>query len=317
MKSSITITGFKYIKFIGLLVSLAALGFAFEKAVEHQIWTLPAESSRFFMPIIIAGGGIGALNNMFLAFAWHSFLAPTNNGAVKFSDSFRLYARTWLGKYLPGNIFHFAARHVGYARIGIGHLASTAAIVFEILGQITISALMGIWGVYYNTNFRKSYYLHAIVIIGALAVVGVIVGVYLFSYLSAKREDNDRKKALFKYCKAICRSYGYYLCYFLVYGILGWVTSGIVASNFSLIGIKNAIFIFSFAWVAGFVIPGAPAGLGIRETMLILGLHPFVGESGSTLIAFIMRLMVFCGDLLFFGMSYINLGTLSGRLNKK
>ena len=34
----------------------------------------------------------------------------------------------------------------------------------------------------------------------------------------------------------------------------------------------DAVFAFVVAWLAGFVTPGAPAGLGVRETVLVLGL---------------------------------------------
>ena len=35
--------------------------------------------------------------------------------------------------------------------------------------------------------------------------------------------------------------------------------------------------IFATAWVAGFVTPGAPAGVGVREAALTVGLTPICG----------------------------------------
>jgi hypothetical protein len=57
------------------------------------------------------------------------------------------------------------------------------------------------------------------------------------------------------------------------------------------------------AWLAGFVTPGAPGGLGIREAAMVL----FAGGSASAEVLFVaaalFRLVSFGGDLVCFAVA--------------
>jgi uncharacterized membrane protein YbhN (UPF0104 family) len=58
----------------------------------------------------------------------------------------------------------------------------------------------------------------------------------------------------------------------------------------------TCVSIFTLSWLAGFLIPGAPAGLGVREavlvTFLILWMNPFSAAS----LALLIRLTTTLGD---------------------
>jgi glycosyltransferase 2 family protein len=51
------------------------------------------------------------------------------------------------------------------------------------------------------------------------------------------------------------------------------------------------------------VVPGAAAGLGVREAVLVLTLEPHLGGDGAVLAALTLRVVTTLGDLLFFGLS--------------
>ena len=52
----------------------------------------------------------------------------------------------------------------------------------------------------------------------------------------------------------------------------------------------------SLAWIVGYVTPGAPAGIGLREAVLALGLSPALGESGALALALLYRLVTTIAD---------------------
>jgi hypothetical protein len=54
------------------------------------------------------------------------------------------------------------------------------------------------------------------------------------------------------------------------------------------------------AWLAGLVTPGAPAGVGVREMLLLLFLKGLVSEIDLLLVVLLGRLVSVVGDLLFF-----------------
>jgi hypothetical protein len=52
----------------------------------------------------------------------------------------------------------------------------------------------------------------------------------------------------------------------------------------------------STAWLAGFLTPGAPAGLGVREALLARGLHPLCGSSEAITLALALRVAATVAD---------------------
>jgi uncharacterized membrane protein YbhN (UPF0104 family) len=62
---------------------------------------------------------------------------------------------------------------------------------------------------------------------------------------------------------------------------------------------------YIIAWLAGLITPGAPAGLGIRETVLLLLLSGFVMEADLLMAVLLGRLITVVGDLLFFLSSFL------------
>ena len=52
----------------------------------------------------------------------------------------------------------------------------------------------------------------------------------------------------------------------------------------------------ALAWIVGYVVPGAPGGLGLREAVLVLGMSPVVGEAEAMAIALAYRLVTVVAD---------------------
>lgn len=53
------------------------------------------------------------------------------------------------------------------------------------------------------------------------------------------------------------------------------------------------------AWIAGFITPGAPAGVGIREAILVLSLTQLFDASLAVIVTFMYRLITVVGDFTF------------------
>src|SRR5687768_12327760 len=53
---------------------------------------------------------------------------------------------------------------------------------------------------------------------------------------------------------------------------------------------------FALAWALGYVTPGAPAGLGLREAVLAIGLSPVLGEAQAFALALAYRLVTVAAD---------------------
>ena len=58
--------------------------------------------------------------------------------------------------------------------------------------------------------------------------------------------------------------------------------------------------VYATAWLIGFLVPGAPAGLGIREALLLTGLGILYGAGSAAMGAVLLRAVTVAGDGLAF-----------------
>ena len=65
-------------------------------------------------------------------------------------------------------------------------------------------------------------------------------------------------------------------------------------------GARVLLMISATAWTLGFLTPGAPAGLGVREAVLVALLTPSAGEPAALTAALAFRAATLGGDLLFY-----------------
>jgi hypothetical protein len=72
------------------------------------------------------------------------------------------------------------------------------------------------------------------------------------------------------------------------------VISAVTAAGAVPLG--TAIATYAFAWAAGFVVPGAPAGLGVREAVLVALLGPLIGAPAALVSAILHRLLSAVAD---------------------
>jgi hypothetical protein len=86
-------------------------------------------------------------------------------------------------------------------------------------------------------------------------------------------------------------------------------SGGMFAALLALIGGDSEIHLqtwlliggaYIIAWLAGFVTPGAPAGVGIREMVLLLLLKGYIVETDLLMAVLLGRLITVVGDFLFF-----------------
>ena len=65
------------------------------------------------------------------------------------------------------------------------------------------------------------------------------------------------------------------------------------------------MWVYALAWLVGTLTPGAPAGAGVREGMLVVLLSPTMGEGGAGALAIMLRLVTTIGELLAWGVGML------------
>lgn len=220
------------------------------------------------------------LANVMLGLAWWNLLQKfgcniTQRWAVK------TYGVSQLAKYVPGNIFHLAGRQaIGMAAdLPAGPLAKSA--VWE-LGLISGTGLLfGVLAIPLSLLVPDVVGMFALIF-----CVGVTISVLL-------RYDGP----------ALARTFGWYVGFLAISGALFVAIVGVlVATESSGVGVPwlQLWGAYVLAWMAGLVTPGAPAGVGVREMVLLFLLAGVLVEADLLLAIVLGRVVTVVGDVLYF-----------------
>ena len=288
----------------GWLIMAAAMIFLVFMGWQYRVWFSAWRPHGSVVGIMLFGMMICAGALSLLALAWFKLVqywVPT----ASFKDVFRLYARTQIAKYIPGNVFHLAGRWVGGYRIGLSHQANMGATIYEIAGMLVVAVFISAYG-FLSPSFHKGVF-------QILLGIGLFLGMAAFPFLAVKITAwivplccmaNWPLQTRLVFRCGVIPAYFVYIFVFLVLGLLftgwTWVLSGVgrCASSFYIISV------FTTAWLIGFITPGSSGGLGVREAVLVSLMSNNVGVPESMIIAVGFRFITIGGDVLLFVCSF-------------
>lgn len=226
---------------------------------------------------LVGLSAICSLSGWLLAMAWQQILlhlgAPINR-----STATRIYGLSQICKYIPGNIFHLAGRQGLGMAAGIPSWTLIKSTAWE-MGLLCVTAapfLLLVAPAYFNLSRMQD-----------AAVAGFSLLLMGITWL-------------------IHRALGFHLLFaFLLYlmflGVSGLVFSGVVAvvSPNRIDAWWSIASYFIIAWLMGLVVPGAPAGMGIREWVLLEMLSTHLSADTALVAVTVGRIVTASGDVVF------------------
>lgn len=221
-----------------------------------------------------------------------------------------ILAVTQFGKYLPGNV----AQHIG--RVSLAHSRSIGlspivlSIAYETLLSIVacthISALTFFWALppqlagWTIVQYRQPL----LILITVAAFIALFTVPHLAKRIAnyhAKRTGNtpDSVPGFRLRWGTVSACYGLYIVNFVLTGVGLWLVAqaltGSVHGGPTLLYMTGA---FASTWIFGFLAPGAPAGLGVREGVLSAWLSGVMLPSEAVVLILVLRVATTAGDLI-------------------
>lgn len=218
-----------------------------------------------------------AIASLLLAMAWQSLLHKYELKAG-WRWSTYIYGKTQIIKYVPGNIFHIASRQAEGQLAGFPAFPLAKSAAWEIL---CIASVALPFAPILLTNYGLSLALSGGL---ALLVLGII-GVFWL-----KVDPN--------FFKASTLYFGFLLCSSLLFYFLILIATDHSFGDWKLFFIFPSI--YTISWLAGFITPGSPAGVGLRELALIFFLKNHLPEPEVLMLVLLSRCVTGLGDTLFF-----------------
>lgn len=213
------------------------------------------------------------------------------------SSALRLLLRTTPAKYLPGNVAQPMGRAAGLALTGSPLSATVATLLEEAALSLAAAVLLGLAA---GCLVSMSYPIHLASALPWALLASLVIAFVLLAGV-ATREGLRHRVNAFTPVNTPFRIVGMgagYSVVMLIIGVSMWVAvlpmAGVGLSDWTLV-----LSAFLLAWTLGSLVPGAPAGLGVRDAALVWMLTPHFAES-AVVIASIARLTTVLGDTLAF-----------------
>lgn len=238
------------------------------------------------------------------ALAWRGLLRDVGTER-SWRELIAILGLTQIAKYVPGNVGQYVGRAALSIKRGIGVRPFTVTVLLEILLTIAAALCVGVCtGMLSGAGLTvvRSQGLQLLIVAGLVAIAAT--GVLLFRQLVPRvlRRFAPQQAQLLegnllpgKY--SIARAFLLYCGTSLCVGVALIVLAGML-----LPAAKHEYWLllasFALAWIVGFVTPGAPAGLGVREGLLLLMLGPVYGAASAGVVIIALRIATTLGDLL-------------------
>lgn len=298
----------RWLRHFGLLLGVVAtVAFVF-----YAIRTLRGQDlSHYVSASAIAGIGIAAVGYSLIvplsALAWRRLLSDMGVSR-NWGELSIIMSVTQLAKYIPGNV----GQHIGRAGMslarGIPLRPYGISVVSEAVLAVLAATITGLFGCGLAgmgagiLEGRSPMGLPAILILAGTLVLAALLAhralPILLRRLAPKWGTDGASHAM-------PRKGG--LAYALVAYILNYLVfgTGITIMAMMLLPGQHAQWLlltgcFALAWVIGFFAPGAPAGLGVREGLMLALLQFSYSRPDALLIVIALRLATTVGDILCF-----------------
>lgn len=288
---------FRYVGGMALLASFLFLG-----GQLLQIWERLPEieiSLKIWAGCAIAAVAY-ALILPLLALAWWqvlTILCP--HGSPGLPEVLRVFMRAQIAKYLPGNIFQYVGRIELLKQSGVARMETGLSLTYETILLLAAALMLG-GGPALSLGLAEDPGLKH-----AMWWVGYGVGGMLFFLWAI---HHWRPGPLHRLPEIHQEGWGMLIRVMTLYGLFFFLFSGMLWGLTVLFGDAIPYWVCLAAtclpWVVGFVMPGAPGGIGVREATMVLILSQVMPPLESLLIPVLMRMVTIAGDFVAFALSY-------------
>jgi hypothetical protein len=291
--------------FLGRVLTLLSLAFFFIKLLQN-VQSLSALQITVSSVALVTGGVLlFMLLYILLVRAWMVIL---KGGGVDISlvRAYRIMGESQIGKYLPGNIYHYVRRvslgskeglptescilSLGVETVLLAFTALAISLIGFLSGRLDLAWFLGRVGV---ERYRS------IGLIVLVIVAGIVIG-GAFSHRIRRW-----LKARLEYLHPV-RVVTAVLLYALFFACVGGFIAFLLGSLWNINASPGWYALswgFTLAWLLGFITPGAPGGIGIREIVFVGLFSSEIGEGTAVSLAVIVRVITSLSDIGTFGVA--------------
>jgi len=210
---------------------------------------------------------------------------------MPYKEALTITTVTQLGKYLPGGIWHIAAKFGIYKVQGMRTGGATRVMILENYWLLSSATVIGALALLNSSQNLVCQFLPFLCQAERNFGLSVLVGlVWLASLVLVERILFPEKKIIWV---DIIRTFFVLVVIWFSFGLSQWLVFPSQYASY----IIPVIGVFSISWVAGYIAVFAPGGLGVRELLFTLVLSPILPAEKVLIFATFHRLLWVVAEL--------------------
>ncbi|HEX7046426.1 MAG TPA: lysylphosphatidylglycerol synthase domain-containing protein [Gammaproteobacteria bacterium] len=299
---------FTWKNFFAVLLTVSSLYFLVTVLVSQ--WSVLREDVEIsaVLLFVIAAIPIYVVTTISSAVAW-TFAFRATGEKLALLTGLRVHLVSQVGKYIPGNIGHFVGR-LGLLKLkGLSVAHGSVSIVLEILWMIGATAALSLYALFtgalasVGTIHGVEDWLPALVLMLALIVPNLMILFFNLLPEGLRRKLGFAGKIRRPPERVVLGCYALYFLNSLLNGLLLFVGAywlfGVMGGDVFFV-----VSLYAVTWLLGFIVPGAPGGIGVREALFVLLFGGLYGAGVAAVMAVVLRVVSVLGDLVAFGLGY-------------
>jgi hypothetical protein len=216
---------------------------------------------------------------------WGRIVVDLGGPTIPLRDAIGVFMVANLGRYVPGKLWQIAGLAVMARKRGVSAPTATAAAV---LGQgiaLVAATLVGLGALVGGPPEIRRWGLPGAGVVLAATAVGLLPAVFARASALWFRFARQEPPAALGSVHAL-RWLGVYVANWVLYAFSFWLLAASFGYRGAVVPVGSA---FAAAYVLGYIMIFAPAGVGVREGFLVAFLTPFFGAGAAAALALAAR----------------------------
>jgi hypothetical protein len=286
------------------LLFIARQVYEMRNGLDFSVLTNPLVIAAF-IAVVVFEGLVMVLN----ALNYHGIIADITGLPIKKQQVVKTYTVANLYKYIPGGIMYVVGRNrlaVENDELSHGKVA-LATVIEGVLWAVSGAVIAASYSFRHSLHYIRQYRILPFILI-AIAVIALILTpiIYIFrrritaaytAFKTAAPELRIGKTSAKRLLYMLVLMNLWAVTFIAVLMLLGQAMTP--ALTITVMGL------YILSWTAGFLTPGAPSGLGIREAVLLMFMSGTLNESVLLSTIVIHRALQVAGDLAAYVMVWV------------
>ncbi|MCS5508059.1 flippase-like domain-containing protein [Curtobacterium flaccumfaciens pv. flaccumfaciens] len=282
------------VKWVAAVVALAFLVWS----IARQWDAISRDFVRLDAGTIVLGVAATIVALVANMLSWRAMMSASGF-RVRLAAASSIFFVGQLGKYIPGGVWSIAAQaELGRAH-GLQRTGSAVAALASMLVSMVTAAVVGIVAVLLasSTGFATFWWLIPLIVVGLVCLTPPVLGrLIAVAFRILRRPAQDTTLTWTGTVMSLVWS----LVMWLAYGVQATLVLRVFGADSPTL-FPVAVGAYAVAWLVGFVVVIAPAGIGPREGTLVLLLGSVAGGSAPLALAVISRVFMTIGDVVLAG----------------